>query len=106
MFKSNSEFTVYHANGKKMSLVHSKVDLLPSSTKSVFLLTTSLRKGYGRVGRINYLSVAYKGGRVYRIGEGEGEQNMMIVKVTDTFCFPEQEIVCGIDHFVSDLVLL
>jgi len=40
------------------------------------------------------------------IGEGEGKQNMMVVKVMDIFCFSEQESVCRIDRFASDLVLL
>jgi len=44
-FKSrNSELTGYCADGKKLSLVHSRVGLLPSSTNSVFLLIASFRK--------------------------------------------------------------
>lgn len=43
---------------------------------------------------------------MYRIGEAGGKQNTKIVKVMDILCFSEQESVCRIDCFVSDIVLL
>lgn len=45
------------ASGKDLSLAYSKIDLLPSGTNSIFLLTTSFQKGYGRERRVNYVSV-------------------------------------------------
>lgn len=42
--RNNSEFITFHASSKTSSLVHSEVDLFPSSTNSVFLLSTMFRE--------------------------------------------------------------